>query len=440
MVKIKRMPKVDGELGWFETASNQEIKIGKRLKGSYECDFLIIGAGYTGVSLAHRLAELNPQARIALIDALKVGQGTSGRNAGFIIDLPHNLDAGVPDVETDRNIYHLNCFSINRLKAFKDEFNINCNWHRAGKYLTAHETSNFAGLDSFKKTLDASNFEYVELEGKELKQRLGTDYYKKAIYTPDNILMNPAALIRGVASALPQNVEVFEESPVITCEYGDPHVVKTVGGVIKAKNLIHTINSYTEEFGLVRNKLAPVFTYASLTEPLSPQELKQYFPQVQPWGLTSAHPAGTTLRLTPDHRIFVRNVLDFEPSLQSKHAGLDHAWKQHRKSFEARFPHLSHLVFEYTWGGMLCMTINHQSIFKKASDNLFMIGGCNGVGVAKGTYLGYFMADYISNVASDELNFILKNSQPSYVPPDPFRTLGARMRLKYEAKNAGGDI
>jgi glycine/D-amino acid oxidase-like deaminating enzyme len=252
--------------------------------------------------------------------------------------------------------------------------------------------------------------------------------------------MNPSALIRGVASGLPKNVEVYEESPVISCEYSDTHIVKTVGGVVKAKNLIHTVNSYTEEFGLEKNKLAPVFTYASLTKPLSPEEMKKYFHGIKPWGLTSAHPAGTTVRLTPDNRIFVRNVLDFEPSLQSKYDGLDNAWKQHRLSFEARFPHLKHLVFEYTWGGMLCMTLNHQSIFKKFANNLFVIGGCNGVGVAKGTYLGYFMADYISNVKSDELDFILKNSSPSYVPPDPFRTIGARMRLKYESRSAGGDI
>ena len=440
MLKIKRMPKIDGELGWFDTASNNGQNIGKRLKGEFECDFLIIGAGYTGVSLAHRLAEVNPDLKIGLIDALKIGQGTSGRNAGFIIDLPHNLDAGVPDIEADKFIQHLNTFSIRRLEGFKNQFNIDCNWHKAGKYLTAHEEGNFSGLESFKKTLDASKFEYTELEGKELSKRLGTEYYKKAVYTPGNILMNPSALIRGVAQGLPTNVTVFEESMVISCEYGMPHTIKTVGGVIKAKNLVQCVNSYTEEFGEVGNKLAPVFTYASLTQKLSDHEIIKYFNNVQPWGLTSAHPAGTTVRLTSDNRIFIRNVLDFEPALQSKPESLDKAWQQHRKSFEARFPHLKHLVFEYTWGGMLCMTLNHQSIFKKTADNIFVIGGCNGVGVAKGTYLGYFMADYISNIKSTELDFILNNSSPTYVPPDPFRTIGARMRLKYESKSAGGDI
>lgn len=437
---IKRIPKVDGELGWFETASNYHIEIGQRLKGKFECDYLILGAGYTGISLAHRLAELYPDAKIAIIDALRIGQGTSGRNAGFIIDLPHNLDAGEPDLEADQYIYRLNSFSIQRLKNFKDEFNIDCRWHDAGKYLTAHEESNFSGLNAFKHTLDASKFEYQELEGRELAQRLGTSYYKKAIYTPGNVLMNPAALIRGVALGLPKNVHIFEQSPVLTYHYGSTHTLKTLGGVIHAKTLVQCTNSYTEEFGEVSNRLAPVFTYASLTRPLSETEFQQYFSRVQPWGLTSAHPAGTTLRFTPDRRIFVRNVLDFEPALQSRPEGLTRAWEQHRLSFEARFPQLKDLVFEYTWGGMLCMTMNHQSVFKQAADNLFVIGGCNGVGVAKGTYLGYYMGDYMSKKSSPELSFILNNSQPTYVPPDPFRTIGARIRLKHEAKQAGGDV
>ncbi len=440
MQKINRFPQVDGDLGWLETSPNRHVRLGKRLKGDHQFDVAIIGAGYTGVSLAHRLAEINPDTRIALIDALQVGQGTSGRNAGFIIDLPHNLDAGKPDVEHDRRLHKLNTFAIERLRQFKDAFEVDCNWHNAGKYMAAHEQSNLVGLDSFVKTLKAANFEYEVIGGAALKKRLGIDYYQAAVYTPGNILMNPAALICGVAGGLPKSVTLFEESPVQACEYGSPHLLQFVGGTIKAKVVVQTTNSYTEEFGKISNRLAPVFTYGSLTEPLTEKQYSEHFKGVEPWGLTSAHPAGTTVRLTPDRRIFIRNVLDFEPSLHSTQEGLHTAWEQHRRSFEARFPFLKAMTFEFTWGGMLCMTMNHESVFKNAGDGVYLIGGCNGVGVAKGTYHGYYMADYMSGIDSDDLNFILANSNPSWVPPDPFRTIGARVRLRHESSNAGGDI
>lgn len=440
MQKIKNFPKVDGELGWFETAANRHEVLGRRLKGHYEFDIAIIGAGYSGISCALRYAELHPEARIALIDALKIGQGTSGRNAGFIIDLPHNLDAGEADIAFNKQLFSLNQFSISRLDEYRQKYAIDCSWQYAGKYMAAHESANLGGLDSFVSTLKTCGFEYQDLHGDELSRRLGTQYYQRAIFTPGNILINPSALVRGLATALPANVTVFEESPVVECEYGAKHLIKSIGGSISASTLIMTTNSWSEEFGQVSNRLAPVFTYGSLTEQLSDEQYARYFAQVTPWGLTSAHPAGTTVRLTPDRRIFIRNVLDFEPRLQSSNEGLMKAWEQHRLSYESRFPELREKKFEFTWGGMLCMTLNHQSLFSKLDNNLFVVGGCNGVGVAKGTYLGYYMAEYVSGKNSETLKFILENSQPSWVPPDPIRTIGARIRLKYESSKAGGDI
>lgn len=53
-------------------------------------DAIVIGAGVTGLAAARRIAELEPQARVLLVDASTVGDGSSGRNSGFLINLPHN--------------------------------------------------------------------------------------------------------------------------------------------------------------------------------------------------------------------------------------------------------------------------------------------------------------------------------------------------------------
>ena len=440
MKKIKHLPKLDGDLGWFETAANKDQTVGRQLKGDVYHDVVIVGAGFTGMSLAHRLHQLYPDKSIAVVDALKVGQGTSGRNAGFIIDLPHNLDAGTPNVAHDLWLYRLNTFAINRLKAFKNEFAIECLWDEAGKYMAAHESSNLQGLADFMQILKTGSFEHEYLEGAALQKKLGTDYYQAAVYTPGNILMNPAALVRGIAKGLSQHVTIYEQTPIIAIDYGTPTRLYTVGGSIRADQVIHTTNAFTEEFGIVSRRLAPVFTYASLTNPLSAQQISEGFAGVRAWGLTSAHPAGTTVRLTPDHRILMRNSLDFLPQLSSTEALRQVAWQQHKASFAARFPALGGVDFQYTWGGMLCMTLNHQSVFQQISTNVYAVCGCNGVGVAKGTYLGHYMADYIAGIDSEALAFILSSSQPSWVPPEPFRSLGARYKLKQEAATAGGDI
>ncbi|HEX7936964.1 MAG TPA: FAD-binding oxidoreductase [Paraburkholderia sp.] len=138
MHTIEKFPQIDGELGWLETAPNSEAQSGPRVKGAQTFDFAVIGAGFTGISAATRLAELHPSARIALVDALRVGQGSSGRNAGFLIDLPHNVDYNETGVDYARSHYRLNTFAIDRLRGFKDKYDIPF-WHDAGKYMAGHE-------------------------------------------------------------------------------------------------------------------------------------------------------------------------------------------------------------------------------------------------------------------------------------------------------------
>lgn len=439
MVRVAKFPHVDGDLGWLETAPSSRDPLGGQVRGQHDFDVAIIGAGFTGISTALRFAELNPSARIALIDALRVGEGTSGRNAGFLIDVPHNLDGGKTDVDEARFLFELNSFAIQRLREYKDRLEIPY-WRESGKYLAAHESENLGALDAFADMLRAAGFDYDVVEGRDLQRKLGTGYYLSAVYTPGNVLVNPAALVRGLVKALPKSVTLFEKSPVIGIEYGPPHKLQFVGGGISARVVIQATNSFSEEFGKVSNRLAPVFTYASLTRSLSDSEMLRHFKDVAPWGVTSAHPAGSTVRFTVDRRIFVRNTLHFLPELSASPRHLEEAWRQHRRSFEARFPGLKSVDFEYTWGGMLAMTLNHAPVFSSPGDGVHVMAGCNGVGVVKGTYLGYYMAEYIAGRKSKNLDFILKNSGPSWVPPDPFRTIGARVRLGREAGHAKGEV
>lgn len=56
---------------------------------SPQFDCVIVGAGFTGLACARRLATFRPDWKIAILDALCVGQGASGRNSGFVMDLGH---------------------------------------------------------------------------------------------------------------------------------------------------------------------------------------------------------------------------------------------------------------------------------------------------------------------------------------------------------------
>ena len=55
-----------------------------------DCEWLVIGAGYTGLSAARKLGQLYPNQKIILVDAQLAGEGASSRNSGYLVDTTLN--------------------------------------------------------------------------------------------------------------------------------------------------------------------------------------------------------------------------------------------------------------------------------------------------------------------------------------------------------------
>ncbi|MDC3408117.1 FAD-dependent oxidoreductase, partial [Candidatus Pelagibacter ubique] len=62
----------------------------KNLDKDKSCSWLIVGAGYTGLSAARKLSELHPNQKIIIVDAQLAGEGASGRNSGYLVDTTLN--------------------------------------------------------------------------------------------------------------------------------------------------------------------------------------------------------------------------------------------------------------------------------------------------------------------------------------------------------------
>jgi len=60
------------------------------LSSNFNCDWLIIGAGYTGLSAARKLAQIYPNQKVLLVDAQLAGEGASSRNSGYLVDTTLN--------------------------------------------------------------------------------------------------------------------------------------------------------------------------------------------------------------------------------------------------------------------------------------------------------------------------------------------------------------
>ena len=78
-----------GVSGWYAILPEPEPP--RILEQALTADWLVIGGGFAGLSAARRLQQLREQERIVLLDSIRIGEGSSGRNSGFMIDLPHDI-------------------------------------------------------------------------------------------------------------------------------------------------------------------------------------------------------------------------------------------------------------------------------------------------------------------------------------------------------------
>lgn len=439
-VKVRVLPKEVTDSGWF--AALGKVQLAPALSGRVEADWVVVGGGWFGANAARRLAELRPQDKVVLVDAGAIGNNAAGRCAGFAIDLAHNprnpnfAEDEKGNIE-ERNI---NLEGIAYLREGMERYNIQCDWSPEGKTHSAVTPRGEECLRSFAKALDRIGAKYEFYNAGQMKEMIGSSYYTMGLHTPGTVLFQPAVMMRGIAANLGSNTTVYENTPVIEVIYGAPrHVLRTANGEIHAKNVILSGNGFISQFGFYEKSPIPVYTYGSMTRPLTDQELAKIGGR-KTYGLIPAESFGTTIRRTADNRLFIRNIYDYVDDFHTTQAQIDRTRKSHQKSFDRRFPEISSIGFEHSWGGALCLVQNGGFVFGQLADRVFGAGFCNGTGVSRGAVYGKALAELACGMDSKSIRILLNKTKPSRAYPKPITSLGVKFTTRYRLWKAGAEV
>ncbi len=438
--KISNLPKELTDSGWF--AMLGPVTPHKALQGRVEADWVVVGGGWFGVNAARRLAELRPQDSVVLIDAGMVGNNAAGRCAGYAIDLAHNPRNPNFALDEKGNIEErdINLEGVAYLRDAVERHGIKCDWSPEGKTHSAVTPGGEACLKSFAKALDRIGEKYSWYNADEMKEMVGSSYYTMGLHTPGTVLLQPAAMLRGIIDNLGPNATVYENTPVIEVTYGDPrHVLRTPNGEIHARNLVLANNGFISEFGFYAKSAIPVYTYGSMTRPLTDEESQKIGGRAT-YGLIPADSFGTTVRRTADNRLFIRNIYDYCGSFHTTAEQIARTKKSHQKSFDRRFPEISSMGFQYTWGGALSLAQNGGMVFGDLADRVYGAAFCNGTGVSRGAIFGKAIAEHACGMESRAIDILLKRSRPSRAFPKPITALGVTASTRYRLWKAGKEV
>ena len=416
-------------------------KISSDIQGYKECEWLIIGAGYTGLSAARKLSKMHPNETIILVDAQIAGEGASSRNSGYLVDTTLNdgftSDRDFENYKNKTDIYKI---GIDAVKKFIQEYQVDCDFNECGKYYASSKINDQKTLENFSKILSKLNFENHLLFKDDLKKKLGTNFYNVGLYTKGGILLNPGKLARAMINALPNNVNLLENSLLVNWKISKGEIIcEFQKGLIKSKKIIFATNGFLKSLGIKKNYNFPLTLTASMTRPLTDKEYSD-IGSPKEWGVLPVRPMGATVRMTKDKRILIRNTAEVSNPFKMTKLELDKRATIHKIGINKRFPQLPDDIIQSTWSGVVSRTRNSSQIFEKLDDNVFVAGCYNGSGIGVGTLFGEQIAIKASNKTSEEIKIIEKKKKPTWLPPKPFLDIGVKTRLIYERFRSRSDI
>jgi len=135
---------------------------------------------------------------------------------------------------------------------------------------------------------------------------------------------------------------------------------------------------------------------------------------------------GSTLRRTSDGRLLIRSLHDYEQERPASSIRSELKSRLHN-----RFPQLEDVDFEHLWGGAVGFTLNGGLVWGELESGLFASCGCNGGGTVKGTLLGSLIAAKALGEPTPDVLALF--GQASWMPPEPFRSVGFHLTSAWES-------
>jgi glycine/D-amino acid oxidase-like deaminating enzyme len=416
---------------WLEEAG--AIAPAPPLDGDRDADVVIIGGGFTGLWAAWHVKQLQPEARVVLLEADSCGRGPSGRNGGFCNVMWFSLpsmrrrwgDAAALAVAraSDRAVHEIGEFCE------REEVDA---WFRMGGYLQvstapAHDEVPTAALAACQElgALDAVQ----ALSPAQVEARCASPAFRAGAFYPSSATVQPARLALGLRDRLrARGVELFESTPVRALRDAPGGVeARTASGTVRARAAVVAIGgAATARHGPLRNRLTITSSHIVLTEPVP--DLLEEVGWTGGECITDSRTMLHYFRTTPDGRIAfglgggrismggrLRGKVEVDPAVVSRAA----------ERLRAYFPGTEGRRITHAWGGPIDVSPTHLPVVVPlAGGRAFAAAGYTGNGVGPSHMVGRTLAALALDRRDEYSRLPIVDSSPQRVPPEPFHWIG----------------
>jgi len=365
--------------------------------GHAKADVAVIGGGYTGLSTALRLSEMG--ASVIVLEAVEIGFGGSGRNAGLVNAgmwmMPDDVARTLGEPYGNRLLEMLGD-APRFVFELVQRHHIDCELERAGTLHCAVGPRGLRNLAQRVAQWSARGAAVRLLDAKETAAKVGSPAFSGSLLDLRAGTIQPLAYARGLArAALDSGARIFTGSRVVGAERDSTGwIVSTAGGSVHAEWVVVATDTYaTAPWREVQSEQIrlPYFNFA--TGPLEPALRASILPGRQ--GCWDTRWLLSSFRLDQAGRLIFGSF----GALRGVGAHVHEAWA--KRALRQIFPQLGGVEFEAGWYGNIGMTDDNLPRFHKLAPQVIGFSGYNGRGIAPGSVLGRILADYISGAVTD---------------------------------------
>ncbi len=435
--------------GWWQEDVGDPAPM-PALDEDVDADVAIVGGGYTGMWTAWFVRQLEPQARVVVVEAERCGAGPSGRNGGFVNEMWFSLatlrrrfgDAAALEVARAARD------AVEGVGRWCRQQGIDA-WFRRGGYLQvstapAHDRTWQGSVDVCRQ-LGASDA-CLPLSPPEVRARCASPLFRGGAFYPGAATVHPARLALGLRSKLAEKgVRLFEGTRAQRPRRdGRGLVLETSGARIRAGSVILAAGSALAGQPELRRRLTVTSSHMVITEPV-PDVLEELG-----WTggecITDSRAMVHYFRTTRDHRIAFgwgggRVVPGARLNGRAEiDADVVAAVERHLVRF---FPALAERRIDHAWGGPIDVSPTHLPVIGSLDGGrVHYAFGYTGNGVGPSHLAGRILASLALELGDSPTRLAIVNPPPVRVPPEPLRyaggTLVRRALLRREALEEQG--
>src|SRR5690625_2888534 len=208
-------------------------------------DVCIIGAGFTGLSTAIHLKEMNPELNVTVLESDFVGYGASGRNAGFsmrLFGISMEITQLLHGKQKTKAADDYLIDAVQYVEQMIDKYNIDCHYERTGMITVASNPQELKQLR--KEVAVAAELELPGLKWMDdilTKRYIHSPYYLASRHDEYAALLHPAKLVTALADIAEKlGVKIYEQSKVVDLRVKERLAITEVAAVKSNKLAIAT--------------------------------------------------------------------------------------------------------------------------------------------------------------------------------------------------------